>query len=263
MSTWSLDPVFDSYAFVIASAAVLLLLLLVVRHDRSLSGRRRFSLRAIRLAVILLVVLGMLRPTHVSSSRKPQSAVFLILVDLTESMLYPGSQAGVSRWEEQRDTLRASEPSLRVLHEGMNVKVYGYTRQLKPLEWDGNTLGLPEQPTGQQTDIGTTLYRALEREMNQRLAGVVLMGDGTQTTFDPEVEIRQVGQELERLGIPLYAVPFGDGGTVQYSRDIAVQQVHIAGEDRAPGAQADYQRHLKRLDGEDERKDGDAEDGGQ
>ena len=29
MSTWSLDPVFDSYTFVIASAAVLLLLLLV------------------------------------------------------------------------------------------------------------------------------------------------------------------------------------------------------------------------------------------
>ncbi|MFP6751235.1 MAG: glutamine amidotransferase [Pirellulaceae bacterium] len=225
MSTWSLNPVFDSYTFVIASAAVLLLLLLVVRHDRSLSWRRRFSLRAIRLAVILLVVLGMLRPTHVSSSRKSQSAVFLILVDLTESMLYPGSQAGVSRWEEQRDTIRASEPSLRVLHEGMNVKVYGYTRQLQPLDWDGNTLGLPEQPTGQQTDIGTTLYRALEREMNQRLAGVVLMGDGTQTTFDPEVEIRQVGQELERLGIPLYAVPFGDGGTVQYSRDIAVQQL--------------------------------------
>ena len=34
MSKWSLDPVFDSYAFVIASAIVLLLLLLLVRHDR-------------------------------------------------------------------------------------------------------------------------------------------------------------------------------------------------------------------------------------
>ena len=225
MSTWSLDPVFDSYAFVIASAGVLLLLLMVVRHDRSLSRRRRLSLRALRLAVILLVVLGMLRPTHVSSSRKPQSAVFLVLVDLTESMLYPGSKAGVSRWQEQTDTIRDSEPSLRTLHEGVNIKFYGYTRHLQPLEWDGKTLGLPDQPVGQQTDIGTTLYRALEREMNQRLAGIVLMGDGTQTTFDPEVEIRQVGQELERLGIPLYAVPFGDGGTVQYSRDVAVQQL--------------------------------------
>ena len=74
MSTWSLDPVFDSYTFVIASAGVLLLLLMVIRHDRSLSRRRRLSLRALRLAVILLVVLGMRRPTHVSSSRKPQSA---------------------------------------------------------------------------------------------------------------------------------------------------------------------------------------------
>ena len=223
MSKWSLDPVFDSYAFVIVSAIVLLLLLLLVRHDRSLSWRRRLSLRSLRLAVILLVLLGMLRPTHVSSSRKPQSAVFLLLVDLTESMLYPGSEAGVSRWQEQLDTIRASEPSLQELHQGVTIKAYGYARELQPLDWDGTTLGLPGEPDGQQTDISTTLYRALEREMNQRLAGVVLMGDGTQTTFDPDVEIRQVGQELDRLGIPLYAVPFG--GTAVHSRDIAVQQL--------------------------------------
>ena len=225
MSQWSMDPVFGSYAIVIAVASVLFLLLLAVRQDRSISWRRKLLLRSLRLAVILLVVLGMLRPTHVSSSRKPQSAVFLVLVDLTESMLYPGSQVGVTRWQEQLDTIRASQSAMQKLHEGMAIKVYGYTHQLHPLSWDGTSIEMPPLPDGQQTDIGTTLYRALEREMNQRLAGVLLMGDGTQTTYDPEVEMRQVGQELDRLGVALYAVPFGDGGTVQHSRDVAVEQL--------------------------------------
>jgi hypothetical protein len=89
----------------------------------------------------------------------------------------------------------------------------------------GETLGLPDQPLGEQTDIGTNLHEALRRELGKRLAGVVLMGDGVQTAFDPAVELQEAGRELGRLGYPLYAVPFGPVGDVVQARDVAVENL--------------------------------------
>jgi uncharacterized membrane protein len=225
MNSWSLDPVFDSYLVVGLAGAVLLGLLLIVRYGAGLNWRRRMLLRGLRLLIIVLVLLAMLRPTHVSSSRKPQSAVLIVLIDQTESMEFPSSEAGVSRWEHQLDILRRVEPLLQTLHQSLTIKIYGYSDQLHPIAWDGTRLEVPGPPLGERTDISTTVFRALERELNQRLAAIVLLGDGTQTTFDPPIEMRKLGQEMQRLGVPLYAVPFGDGGSPEYSRDVVIKQL--------------------------------------
>ncbi|MCH5373044.1 MAG: glutamine amidotransferase, partial [Planctomycetes bacterium] len=69
------------------------------------------------------------------------------------------------------------------------------------------------------------LHEALQRELGKRLAAVVLMGDGAQTAFDPTVEIQEAGRELDRLGYPLYAVPYGPVGDVVQARDVAVENL--------------------------------------
>jgi hypothetical protein len=54
------------------------------------AGRRgRLLLAGLRLLVIALIVLAMLRPTHISTTRKPQTSVLLVLLDSSRSMQLP------------------------------------------------------------------------------------------------------------------------------------------------------------------------------
>ncbi|MCU0874473.1 MAG: glutamine amidotransferase, partial [Pirellulaceae bacterium] len=225
MSQWFFQPILNSYALVAAIAAALVLLLLIGPGFRRLTRSQRLVLTALRLVVIGLVVLAMLRPTHLSTTRRQQTAVLIVLFDQSRSMLLPQASGGASRWSVQQDLLRQAEPVLRDLSKNMAVKVYGFGAGIHPLPWTGDSLPLPKTPDGQQTDIGTSLHAALQRELGQRLAGVVLLGDGVQTAFRPSVEIPEAGRELARLGYPLYAVPFGQPLDAVQARDVAVENL--------------------------------------
>ena len=51
------------------------------------------------------------------------------------------------------------------------------------------------------------------------------MGDGRQTAYRGEVDIRQAMDELRRRGIPLIGVPFGREGDALDSKDVAIEQL--------------------------------------
>jgi uncharacterized membrane protein len=225
VSQWFFQPILNSYALVAVIAAALVLLLLIGPGFRRLTRPQRLVLTALRLVVIGLVVLAMLRPTHLSTTRRQQTAVLIVLFDQSRSMLLPQASGGASRWSVQEALLRQAEPVLRELSKSMEVKVYGFDAGVHPLSWSGDSLPLPKAPDGQQTDIGTSLHAVLQRELGQRLAGVVLLGDGVQTAFRPSVEIPEAGRELARLGYPLYAVPFGQSLDAVQARDVAVENL--------------------------------------
>ena len=225
MSHWYLQPIWNSYALVVAVATVLVLLLLVRPGFRSLTGARRGTLLLLRLLVILLVALALLRPTHISTTTKPQTAVLLLLFDQSRSMQLPHATGTATRWAAQQAALEQAAPLLAELAQKLEVKVYGYDRQLQPAAVQNGAVTLPAAPTGDQTDIGSRLYDAVQRELGKRLAGVVLLGDGAQTAFRPQVEVQEAGRELARLGCPLYAVPFGPPGSAVQARDVAVENL--------------------------------------
>lgn len=225
MSHWFLQPILNSYALVAAIVAALVLLLAIGPVFRLLTKPQRLLLTALRLSVIALVALAMLRPTHISTTRRQQTAVLVLLFDQSRSMLLPQASSGDSRWSVQQDVLRQAEPVLRALPSNLEVRIYGFDAGLHPVELTAEPLALPETPDGQQTDIGTNLHAALQRELGKRLAGVVLLGDGVQTAFRPAVEIPEAARELARLGYPLYAVPFGQPLDAVQARDVAVENL--------------------------------------
>jgi uncharacterized membrane protein len=225
LSHWYLQPVLNSYAAVALAAVVLCLLLLVGPAFRRLTRLQRSVLIALRLLVISLLVTVMLRPTHVSTSRRPQTAVLIAMFDRSRSMQLPHSATRRSRWEVQLETLRTAVPVLQDLAENMEVRLYGFDQQLKRTELGDVPQTLPESPDGPQTDIGTSLHEALQNELGKRLAAVVLLSDGAQTAFAPTVEIQEAGRELERLGCPLYAVAFGPATDTVQAQDVAVENL--------------------------------------
>ena len=225
MSHWYFQPVLNSFAAVALVTAVLCLLLLVGPAFRRVTRSRRGILVALRLLVILLILVAMLRPTHISTSRRPQTAVLIVLLDRSRSMQLPHAATRQSRWDVQAESLRAAEPVLTELSEKMEVRVYAFDDQLHSMEFGDGPLDLSPEPDGPQTDIGTSLHQALQLELGNRLAAVILLSDGVQTAFAPNVEIQEAGREMERLGSPLYTVAFGPATGAVQAQDVAVENL--------------------------------------
>lgn len=110
MSHWYLQPVLNSYAAVAAVAGVLCLLLLIGPFMGRLTRLQRGILIVLRLAVIALLAVAMLRPTHVSTSRRPQTAVLVALFDRSRSMQLPHSATHDPGGRSSRT--RSAPPSL-------------------------------------------------------------------------------------------------------------------------------------------------------
>lgn len=225
MIEWSLSPIFSSYTLAVVVTAGLALLLAVGPTFGRLSTLRRGSLIVIRCAIILLLLAAMLRPTRVYTTTKQQTAVLLLLLDQSRSMTLASETAGQTRWEAQQETLRQLEDELANLAKDFEIRAYSYDEELYPLALDRGKLQLPAAPTGDQTDIGTTLHDALQRELGKRVIGVIAMGDGTQTAFTPRVELTEAGREMARLEYPLYTVVWGPLGDVTQARDLAIENL--------------------------------------
>jgi uncharacterized membrane protein len=225
VSSWSLEPIFNSYLAVVVIALGLMALLLLRPTYRVVSQGQWGTLLGLRIAAILLLVVAMLGPTKVSKTREPQIASVLVLFDKSRSMQLPDASGGRSRWEAQRETLSRAVPLLAELAPQLTVKVYAYDAVLQPIEQSGDRWKFPDAATGNRTDLGSTLHDAVQKEMGQRVAAVIVLGDGAQTAIAPEVDPHQAARELARLQFPLYTVPFGPAGAASQARDVAIENL--------------------------------------
>ena len=225
MANWSINPIFNSLFVVFALSATMFVLLIVGPRFHGVGFRRRTILIALRVVVILFIVLAMLRPSRTSTISQPQSAVLILLFDQSRSMQLPNTAGQETRWQAQIDSLKNAEPFLSQIAEDLEIRVYAYDSQLHTIDFDGKQIRVPKGPIGEQTDIGSTLHEALQKELGQRLAGVILLGDGAQTAFEPKVETHEAGRELARLEYPLYTIVFGPAGDAAQSRDISVENL--------------------------------------
>jgi uncharacterized membrane protein len=66
----------------------------------------------------------------------------------------------------------------------------------------------------------------LQVEQGKPLTGVLLMGDGAQTAFDPQVETQQAARKVrDDFAAPLFTVTFGLSGDSAQARDIAIDRL--------------------------------------
>ena len=66
----------------------------------------------------------------------------------------------------------------------------------------------------------------LQKEDGKRLLGMILLGDGAEQTFGiSEADPVTVARLLDRLGCPLYTVPFGERKGAGKVRDVEVSSL--------------------------------------
>ena len=222
---FSTDPIYGMWFVALAGLMMVALLALGPQYGK-LNWRRKTILTVLRLLVIALVVVALLRPTKMTTIKTPRTSVVIVMVDISRSMLLPNGRGEPTRWEAQQKAIKQIESQLTHLGPDLELRTYQYDSRLHPWQIVDGKLQLPEKPTGEQTDIGTALYEALLPEQGKRLAAVVLLGDGAQTAFDPQVEVQEAGRKIrDDFAAPLYTVTFGPSGDAAQSRDVAVERL--------------------------------------
>ncbi len=217
-------PIADSYWLVAGVAAALLALVVLVGPGRNrVSLRRRLTLAVIRCGIILLLVLGMLRPTLVYTETHKEKATLVLLIDQSRSMLVRDSLNNKTRWESLLATLEDSVPALRSLGRDFEIKAYTFDAEIHPLEVKDGKLVLPDSPSGNQTAIGADLDDVLNQENGKRLLGIVILTDGRQQALAPrDASAQDIAAKLRHQSYPVFPVVFGQSRGLGGVQDVAV-----------------------------------------
>ena len=218
-------PITDSYWLVAAVAAALLAIVILVGPGRDrISFRRRLALALIRCGIILLLVLGMLRPTLVYTQSHKEHATLVLLVDQSRSMLVRDCLNNKTRWDSLLATLDDCVPALRNLGRDFEVRAYTFDAQTHSLgEVKNGKVVLPDTPQGQETAIGAALDDLLNQENGKRLLGIVLLTDGRQQAVAPrDASAQDVAARLRHQGYAVFPVVFGQSRGLGGVQDVAV-----------------------------------------
>jgi uncharacterized membrane protein len=222
----SLYPIADSYLLVGVAALVLLALLVVGPGRGKVGRRRRLALVGVRLAVVVLVVLAMLRPTLVYTQTEKEAATLVVLADGSRSMTVPDEIGGRTRWEAQLRTLAEARSALAELAEDLEIAAFTFDAEARPAKVVDGRIRLPEEPDGEETAIGAVLEDVLRGQAGKRLLGIVLLSDGAQRARPPRDLLPQMAaSRLNPLGFPLFTIRFGKSRGLGQAQDVAVKDL--------------------------------------
>lgn len=239
----SWDPVYDSQSVALLLTIAIVALLLWVTPSGTTPVRRRTLLLLRGLAAVALV-LPLVRPALVQTDNRPTVATLIIAADTSRSMtLASGELASESgsqtRWRQQRELLESLARRLGSMDESLNISLFQYDQTTSaigggPAKQFGNLIEPFSQvdPAGNLTDLVGPLQTATNAARTTPLAGVVLIGDGTQTftpSGDPDgvpgsnnVTPLEAAKLIGAMGIPLWTVALGPDSQAGTVRDVAV-----------------------------------------
>src|SRR6187399_1185231 len=132
-----------SLPVVLAVAGVLIGLLFVRPRHVRLFKRQWAALIGLRLAVVLLMLFALLRPSLVYTKVEPVAASLVMLIDSSRSMQVADSLGNKSRWDSVRQLLDASSSDLVKIGKKLTLAAYEFDSQSRKVAIENGKLGLP------------------------------------------------------------------------------------------------------------------------
>lgn len=202
---------------------VALLLLWFGPSFSKLETRKRVTLTLLRLGVVMLAFLAMLRPGCIQKIEQNQSAVLMVLSDISRSMDLPHVEDNSTRWNTVTQMIAENQDRFDQLAEKkVEVKFYQFDSELEAMETVDGRAVFPAKPTGSETDIGSPILDAVLGVRDRRLLAMILASDGVQNVLDPEIEMLDAVDSLADLEAPLIAVQVGTVGDSGQVADVAI-----------------------------------------
>lgn len=235
MTHFALEPLYGSiWVLMLAAVAVVTVIALVTPPTDD--PKRRKWLIGLRSAAGIVLLLAAMRPTLVRTDNQPAPATLVVAVDISKSMTLPDGD-GSDRWTTQQSALTQLLDGIANLDQSLDVRLLTYDAQIHSVGEAQERRSIAnlsasladQQPTGDATDLGRAMQGAIDAAAGKPLAGVVMMGDGTQTATPDSsaggVAARRSAEVLDALGVPLWTVPIGPLNSDGSARDIAVSSL--------------------------------------
>ncbi len=162
---------------IIAALVVVALLVFAWRRSAGLTTRQRASLLALRGLALVLLGVCLLRPVAIVPSTRVSDAIVPILVDASRSMRLADAgspDARATRFEAARAIV--ADKLLPVLDPSFVIEVLAFGDSVGAYT-PGRTI-----PDGRASDLRGALADVRERYRGQRIAGIVLVSDGAETS---------------------------------------------------------------------------------
>ncbi len=186
----------------VAAVAVVVLVWYAMGLRRKVSGRWRTCLTAMRAGAVALILIFLLNPSIVEQRVLKLVPTLAVLIDTSQSLNLHDGEEGPTRLAQLRDLVNGGTPSLLdTLSRDYRLDVYTFGADLGGGS-PGDVGDLEAMDGG--TDIFGSLGEVLTEHSAEKLAGVLLVSDGRDTTGKAAEEF------LQTVGVPLATVPLGD-----------------------------------------------------
>jgi hypothetical protein len=219
VTKFTLEPIFGSLPLAICLAVITIAVMLWITPPTENPARRR-ALVALRAIAALILLVTIFRPTLVRSDNRPAEAALIVAVDTSQSMTLPDG-AGQDRWSTQQTAWRALADGVIGTDPTLEVRLTAYDRVSRRIPAEANALD-ELRPDGDLTDLAAAGLAAIESADGKPIAGIVMLGDGSQTAPQSGAGIGPVIETLHSLGVPFWTVPIGPAGGQTAARDVSI-----------------------------------------
>ena len=223
MTSFALEPIYDSLLLTLAVAFATVAVILAVTPPTENHSHRRWLI-GLRLLAATVLLLAAFRPTLLRTDNRPADASLVIAVDTSRSMTLPDGD-GSTRWATQNEAWKRLAQGLSGLDESLVIRLLAYDTAARTIPTAVADSLDNESPTGELTDLTAAALATIQAAQGQPIAGVVLMGDGTQTAPLSGTGAQRVVETLDSLGVPFWTVPIGPAGGASASRDVAIDSL--------------------------------------
>ncbi len=221
MTRFALEPIYGSFLLAVMVAAATIAVIAIVTPPTTNPSHRRWLIVLRSLAASMLLLTAF-RPAFLRTDNRPAEATLVVAVDTSRSMTLPDGD-GNDRWTSQQESWRRLASGLASLDRSLSVHLIAYDKAARTLADTSPEALDSETPNGELTDLTVAALATIQAAGGKPLAGVVLMGDGTQTAPIQGAGPQRVIETLNSLGVPLWCVPIGPAGGATASRDVAVE----------------------------------------
>lgn len=182
---------------------------------------RRSALLALRTASAMLAVFLLVEPAVRLLQTARLKNRLAVLVDASRSMNFPVEPGGASRSDAAAAFLRRHRGELEALGDRVSLEWHTFERDLAPADPSALAQGVPAR--GSRTDVLGALKAAAGGGAGRKLAGAVVISDGSDNAALAEGLTASARAELRALGVPVTTVSVGAGAP----RDLAVERVAV------------------------------------
>ena len=221
MTSFAFEPIYGSLLLTMAVAAVTVGVILAVTPPTEDPKQRRWLI-TLRLLAATTLILAAFRPALFRTDNQLAEAALVIAVDTSRSMTLPDGD-GNTRWKTQIEVWKRLADNILELDRQLDVRLLAYDSETRTVATPSPTSLDSVQPSGKSTDISAAALGAMQAAQGQPIAGIVLVGDGTQTSDQRGSGAQRVAETLNSLGVPLWTVPVGPSGGASASRDAAIE----------------------------------------